>query len=366
VPCELHTCFAYDRGGKTRITQIGPLTSIDWERVGDDISMANMRLSGSACDVDLQDLEPGRHEIVIFRGSQRVWEGPLTYLSFAGDVVEIQARDVMHYAYRTAMRRGYNNAYPNTTTCIKRSVTILRTEFNRAWERIDPPINVLPYLTAIERTGDSKTSRKTTRYQSSVFDDIDSMARTSGMDYTVVGRRIILHDTDTALGRTPVLSELDIAGDVKVTAYGMETAAFAAVTGGDGQVGTAEGINGFPDPYYGAWEIIDDAYDETEGTDQPTQSELESQAARNVNARIPTPVELRISDGSSLANTSALYDVDLLVPGVQVPVIATFTQRRLSQMQKLRRVRWYEDENGERCEITLLPTNSVIDEDTEG
>lgn len=363
MPCELHTAFAYDRGGQTRMMQIGPLTSIDWERVGDDISMANMNLFGSTCDSDLTDLEPGRHEIVIFRGEERVWEGPLTYLKFAGDVVEIQARDVMHYAYRTRLSRAYNNAYPNTTTCIKRSVNILTREFNRQWERIDPPINVLPYLTAIERTGDSKTSRKTTANQSSVFDDIDSMARTSGMDYTVVGRRIILHDTDTALGRTPVLSELDIAGDVSVTVYGMEVAAYAVVTGGDGQFGTAEGINGFPDPYYGAWEIIDDAYDETEGTDMPSQAELESQAARNVNARIPTPVELRVSDGSSLANTSPLYNVDLLVPGVQIPVIANFPQRRLSQMQKLRRVRWYEDATGERCEITLLPTNSVIDDE---
>lgn len=365
MPCELHTAFVYDRGGQTRMMQIGPLTSIDWERVGDDISMANMRLFGSTCDADLTDVEPGRHEIVIFRGSQRVWEGPLTYLKFAGDVVEIQARDIMHYTYRTRLSRGYNNAYPNVTTCIKRSLNILRIELNRQWERIDPPINVLPYVQAIERSDDSKTSRKTSANQSSVFDDIDSMARTSGMDYTVVGRRLILHDTDTALGRTPVLSELDIAGDVAVTVYGMETAAYAVVTGGDGQYGTAVGINGFPDPYYGAWEIIDDAYDETEGTDMPSQAELISQAQRNVKDRIPTPVELRISDGSSLANTSPLYDVDLLVPGVQIPVIANFPQRRLSQMQKLRRVRWYEDEGGERCEITLLPTHSVIDEDEE-
>lgn len=365
MPCETHTAFAYERGGKKRLTEVGPLSSIDWERVGDDVSMANMRLSASTCDADLTNLEPGRHEIVIFRGEQRVWEGPLTYATFYGDVIELQARDVMHYAYRTIMRRAYNNAYPNTATCIDRASNILRTEFNRQWERINPPINVLPYLTPIRRTGDSRTTRKTIAYQSTVFDDIDSMARTSGMDYTVVGRRIILHDTDTALGRTPTLSELDIAGDVKVTVYGMEVAAFAAVTGGDGQVGTANAVNGFPDPYYGAWEILDDAYDEDEGTDAPSQSELNSQAQRNVNARIPTPIELRVQDGSSLANTSPLYDVDLLVPGVQIPVIATFPLRRLSQMQKLRRVRWYEDETGERCEITLLPTNSVID-DTEG
>lgn len=363
MPCKNHTAFAYERGGKKRLLQLGPLSSIDWERVGDDVSLANLRMSASTCDADLNAVEPGRHEVVIFRGEQRVWEGPLTYMSLYGDEVEIQARDVMHYAYRTICRRRYSNKYPNVTTCIKRSVQILRTELGRQWERIEPPINVLPYLQAIERADDSKTSRNTAAYQQTVFDDIDSMARTSGMDYTVVGRRIILHDTDTALGRTPTLSELDLAGDVKVTVYGMEVAAFAAVTGGDGQVGTAEGVNGYPDPYYGAWEILDDAYDEDEGTDMPSQAELESQAARNVSARIPTPVELRVQDGSSVAATSPLYDVDLLVPGVQIPVIASFPQRPLSQMQKLRRVRWYEDETGERCEITLLPTNSVIDEE---
>lgn len=366
MPCERHTAYVYDRGGGARVMELGPLDSIDWERVGDDVSMANANLPASKCAGDIEAIEPGRHELVVFRGDKRVWEGPITYLSMYGDIVELQARDVMHYVYRTIMRSAYNNAYPNVTTCIKRSVRILRTELARHWEAIDPPINVLPHLTAIERAGDSRTSRRTVRFEKTAFTDIDDMARASGMDYTVVGRRIILHDTDTALGRTPVLSEADIAGDVKVTSYGMELANFAVVTGGDGQYGYASGKGGFPHPYYGAWEILDDAYDEEEGTDAPTLNELHSQAQRNVNDRVPTPVEVRVPDGSTLADTSPLLDVDLLVPGVQVPVLATFPARKVTQMQKLRRVKFAETSAGETVQITLTPTNSVLDEDAEG
>jgi hypothetical protein len=126
-------------------------------------------------------------------------------------------------------------------------------------------------------------------------------------------------------------------------------ASFAVVTGADG----AYGQDGGTDPYYGRVEIVDDAYDEEEGSDKPTQAELNSQATRNLGGRIPTPLEVRVPDGSRL-NPSSPITIDDLVPGVVVPLRATLTARTFSQLQKLRKVKVVEDGSGEQIQITMV------------
>jgi hypothetical protein len=351
MACELHTAFLHDRGGLTRIGEIAGMTSISWERVGDDISFCDITLTNPSkeCADLLEQMEPARHEVVVFRGNARVWEGPLTLVTYKQESVSIQARDVMHYAYRLAQSRAYDNRYPNVDTVVNRAYLELSVELARR-EVEDPPINVLPYLRKISLAGDARTTRNTTQYQKTVFDDVDDMAANSGMDYTVVGRSIIIHDTDTVLGQTAPMMESDFIGDVLVTVYGMEMGTYAVVTGADG----AWGESGGTDPYYGRWEIVDDAYDEEEGSDKPTQAELNSQANRNLSGRIPTPIEVRIPDGSQLRPGSALQIEDL-VPGVLVPLRATLTARTFSQMQKLRKIKVSEDGTGEKIELTLVP-----------
>ena len=358
--CVNHTVYVYDRGGLTRIAEITDLTSVSWERVGDDISFCDLVVNnpGAGCARVLEQMEPARHELVVYRGQNRVWEGPLTLMRYRRETVEIQARDVMHYAYRIAQTRPYDNRYPNVATVVDRAYTQLVTELTRR-ESESPPINVVPFITRVDQVGDARTTRNTITYQKTVFDDVDDMAANSGLDYTVVGRSIILHDTSTALGRLPTLTENDVLGEIIVTVYGMEMATFAAVSGADGAYGIA-GVG--DDPYYGRWEIIDDAYDEEEGSDAPTQSELNEQAQRNVAARIPVPVEVRVPDGSQLSGVSPIK-VEDLVPGVQVPVRATLTARTFSQVQKLRKMKVTEDSNGERVQITLAPTASVLVEE---
>jgi hypothetical protein len=356
MPCEIHTAYVYDRGGKRRLAEITGMTSLSWERVADDISFADITVVNPApeCATILNSMEAGRHEIVVFRGPQRVWEGPLTLMTYTRDAVAIQARDVMHYAYRLAQSRDYDNRYPNISTVIGRAQLELTTELSRR-ESENPPINVVPFIRTVTRPDDAKTSRFTTTYQKTVFDDVDDMAANSGMDYTVVGRSIILHDTNTALGKTATLTENDIIGDIVVTMYGMEMATFAAVTGADG----AYGVYGGTDGYYGRVEIVDDAYDEEAGTDAPTQAELNSQAQRNLGGRLPTPVEVRVPDGSRM-NPDSPITIEDLVPGVMVPLRATLTARTFSQMQKLRKLKVLEDTAGEQIQITLVPAPATM------
>jgi hypothetical protein len=362
VGCTNHTAMVYDRGGVTRLFQLEDVIRVQWQRVRDDISMADVTISspGPDCLRMLGQIEPGRHELVVYRGTKRVWEGPITLLveeQGLTPTVRIQARDVMHYAYRLLMRRRYNNGYPRISTTVDRAAKILRTELARR-EREDPPVNVLPYLQVIRTRGMARTSRITKAYQSTVFEDIDSLASYSGLDYTVIGRRIVLFDRHITLGRTPTVTQADFLGDLRITVFGMELATFAAVTGGNGMYAVAGGA----DDYYGQWEVLDSAYDEEQDSAPPTQGELAEQARRNLVGHSPSPVQIRVPDNAQI-NPNGVLTMDNLVPGIQVPVRAKLAIRQVQQYQKLQKVQVNDDADGERIQIVLVPsTGNPVDE----
>jgi hypothetical protein len=359
--CENHTAYIYDRGGMSRLFQIEPLTSIQWERLRDDISHATVHVvnPGPDCQEKMTKVHPNRMELVIFRGKDRVWEGPISRMAWHRDRIEIEAKDVMHYAYRTIMRSAYKNGYPNITTTIQRAINILGGELIRK-ESLDPPINVLPHIIAYTTDGDSRTSKNTVPYQSTVFDDIDAMAWRAGLDYTVLGRSILLFDTHTAWFTTPTVTEADFLSEIIITQYGMEHATYAAVTSAEGVYGTTPDV---VDPFYGEWEILDNAYDE-DGTTQPTVDALTSQAVRNLDGRNPVPMHVRVPDGSQL-NPNGTLKMEHLIPGVRIPLRATLLTLEVAQLQKLDRVVVTESgEDGEKIAVTLSPA-SLDDEPPE-
>ncbi len=353
--CAGHTAYLYDRGGTTRIGELGPLISVQWGRIRDDISTAQVVMKNPDCAEIAAQIEPGRHELVIYKGGHRVWEGPITLATYERAATTIEAKDVVHYLERLIMKSAYNNAYPNVVTTVQRAVNIISGELPRR-EAENPPVNVLPHLHAIHQDDDAKTARNTLAYQKTVFDDLDDLAAKSGIDYTTVGRSIYVFDTHTLLGRTATLTEEDIVGDIIVSVYGMDLATFAAVSGADGTYGTAGG----KDDYYGWVEVLASAYDENADADQeaPSQAELNSQAERNISGRNPTPVNVRVPDGSTLSPRSAI-SIDDLVPGVEVPLLATLTGRQFSQMQKLDKVDVSDSADGVTIAITLSPTSAL-------
>ncbi len=353
----------FDRGGMRRIGDLENVIRLQYDRVRDDVSSAlttvqfqGMSTSDAAM---LEGLHPGRHEMVIHRGDERVWEGPVTRLSFTRHQCTIEARDVMHYAYRTILRAAYNNAYPATEYTTKRAEKMLRAELARK-EALNPPINVVPHLdirTVLNET--SRTSRNTPAFAKTLFEDIDDMAAQSGMDYVVIGRSIILFDTHIPLGRTEQMGWDDLLGELAIGHYGMELATYSAVTDGQGTAGAVGGA----DPYYGLVEVLATVYEEettqsTAGTEPyapPTRAELVSQARRNMDGRYPTPLIVRVPDGSQV-NPDCSVNYSELVPGVMVPLSIDLPFRRITQLQKLDKVRVAQTpERGEQVSVTLSP-----------
>jgi hypothetical protein len=222
---------------------------------------------------------------------------------------------------------------------------------------LSPAINVLPYLVEHHLASDAETSRRTLPYQYTVWEHVDDLAAKAGMDYTVIGRAIHLWDVhNAALGYTPIATRSDFLGEMYVTIYGMELGTSAVVTDGQGNWGAFGGN----DPFYGEIERLATAYDE-EATAAPTVAELESQAERNLDGRNPTPLQVRVPDGSSIS-MNGIFTVENLVPGVYIPLRAEFNAIEISQMQKLQTVRFTESPTGETVQVTLFPASGSDEE----
>lgn len=352
--CERHYAALADRGGTAMLGFLDNISRIKWERIRDGVSEAEVIIErpSAECIEVLTDIGTNRTELVIFRGEQRVWEGPLTLIRRTRDQIVLQAKDVMHHVYRTVMRSGWSNAHPNTTTVVARADAVIRGEMARK-EALTPPYNIIPHLTVVEGPDGARTAAVTKPFQYTLFNHIDEMAARSGLEYTVVGRRIILFDGSAFLGQTPPVTQADIFGDIIVTEYGMEAGTYAAVTDGQGVAGEVGG----PDGYYGLVELLDNAYDEEAPTgSEPTVnvSELRSQAQRNIAGRNPAPVTVRMPDATTL-NPSGVFEMEHLVPGTWVPLMAEVPGLKLAQMLRLDRVLFTYSPSGEEIQITLSP-----------
>ncbi len=357
-----HSAYIYDRGGLNRIAQLKDLSQVKWGRRRDEFSEGSIRLSGDACweqaDI-LSNIEPKRHELVIYRGAERVWEGPIWRVAWSSDEVEVFAHDVVAYLNGTPLTQAYSNASPNETFVSTRIETIIEAELP-VWEALDPPANVLPHVVVHHFPNEAETTAVTKPFEMTVGEHLDALAHRSGIDFTTVGRAIHIWDTSRNLGMLRTWTEADFFGEIIITAYGADHTEVAYVVAEDGRYGVA----GSASSYYGPWTKIFTVYNE-EGTEGPTQSELDSQAQRNLAGRSPVPVEVRVPDNSSIRLSHDLT-IDDLVCGVQVPLRATLNARKLSQLQKIDIVTVTETARGETVQVTLSPaTKPDSDEEEE-
>jgi hypothetical protein len=368
--CESTQIKVMDRGGGVALFDIVPYLTLKYTRVRDDISTCNITVSTDDVDCcsNLAKLEAGRHEILILRNGVRVWEGPVTRIGYSSSMVEIEARDCWHYVYRTILQAEYNNTYPRTDYAVQRAQIILENELGRGWETVDPPINVVPFLDVRVEVDSATTSRLTLPYEKTAWEEIDDMAARSGIDYTCVGRSLILFDTDYVLGRTVPMSDADFDGEIIVTQYGMNLCTYSAVTDGQGGWSASK----IDEDYYGPWEMLETSYtlqDAIQCSESTSKSdaldEMREQTVRNLSNRYPSPVVVRVPDNSRL-NPDTGLNIDDLVPGVRIPLAATQTCRKVTQEQKLDKVTFTLEGNDEVITVVMSPAPGTITVDEAG
>jgi hypothetical protein len=365
-PITGHTVFVHDRGGRRRKHQIKDISTVRWGRTRDDISEAKVFVTAQRSSPQAEALQSfiiGRDEMVIYRGGERVWEGPLTLPKFTRTGVSYGARDVLHYAARTIVRLPYSSAYSDggPEKVVERVRRMFVAEL-ASREALVPPINVLPHLKDHQTVTDAETTAKTFARQMYLWQELDSRAAKSGIDYTVVGREIHIWDTSQpAMGYVrKAMTEADFDGEVEVTGYGMDLATDATVTDG---MGTWGSTNNAADPVLGIWEHLSTAYDE-DATEAPTVAELESQAERNYHGRNPTPYTLHIPDNSTI-NVNGAVRMSDLVPGVYIPIRLQLNVKRFEQVLKLHAVTVEETPDGETIKVTMVPATAADEAEEE-
>lgn len=367
--CSQHHAVIYDRGGQQRMGEVARISEVEWNRDRDGVSEAHIVIQGGKnCESQrkfLRSISEKRHELVIYRGQERLWEGPIFRISDLGSRIEIHARDVCAYLFGTMLSREWDNrknVVPMTTRLggiIQYELATSRTGRSLfgntvpipAWESLDPPINVLPHLVVHNFPNEAQTAARTLPFSTTVGLHLAYAARQSGVDYTAVGRAIHLWDTSRWIGETRTLTEADFYGNIIVTGYGADHTQLAYSTGQDGMYGEAVNTNNLG--FYGPWSASYSAYNE-EGTEAPTQGALNSQAARNASGRSPVPVEVRVPDNSSIRLSDTLQ-LRHLVPGVRIPLLARLNARTWNQAQKLDHLTVTESEAGEDIKVTMSP-----------
>lgn len=353
----------YRRGGLIPVGTLDGLDHVDWERLRDDISKAKVVVKewGVDCGNLLSQLRPWQHEIVIFRDNgfsvDRVWEGPITAVTYNRDGVTIAAGDVMQYGYRRILKQAMNDSKTGDTVT-GRGARVLMNAFAP-----DDP-NVLAYLTVLARTDDARQRRNTPPYSRTAFEEIDDMASNAGLDYTCAGRSILLWGTKSRIGTLPEFRDEDLGNTPIVSVYGMSMANRYVVSNGNGVWGEATRLDDFGnDPANGLVEILSSTWNSDsdaesgtytqEGTDSQRQSFADS-AERSIADRFPAPVVVRVPDNTTL-NPSWVGSIQQLVPGVVVPLRSTGTLLQVVQNQKLDSVKAVYNSKGEKITITLSP-----------
>lgn len=372
--CGTHRVEIYRRGGKVRVGEVTQMSSIQWGRTRDDISTARIVVSGWSedCGALLADLQAWAYEIVIFRDNgqsvDRVWEGPITLLTYEWDTVTIQAKDVMAYLYRRIIKQTMNDSGNSPTAGDSVTSRAARVVMNTL--AADDP-NLLSYLIIMSSNSDAKQYRSVPAYGRTAFEEIDDMAANAGLDYTAVGRSIVLWGTRHRIGTLPEFTDADLGASPIVSEYGMSMANRYAVSDGNGVWGEATRLDGNgQDPIYGLVEMLSSTWasESVEESGTYTQEGVETiresfaeSAERSIGDRYPPPVVVRIPDNTRL-NPDTVLSIQHLVPGVVIPLRSTGTLRSVVADQKLDSITVTETAGVETVTVTMSPFSR---EDTE-
>lgn len=376
-----HQPMIFDRGGSRRISQLLNVASVEYARERDQTTTAKVVLMGKSCEQQLDkllEIAAHRHEMVMSRGDRRVWEGPIDDVNWYSNRVEILAYDVSAYPFNAPLTKDWPNEdgggprymteriqeiieYEMTTNYVADVGTagIPNNIVIPRWETIDPPANVVPFLDVRQSVGPQGilTRSDTMAFEMTVGEHIGNLAQ-GGLNFTTLGRRLIVWDSAFPLARTRIVTDADFYGELRVIAAGSEQANIGHISAqrdpGDDVTPSGAGVGnaGGPDPFYGVWTKLTTLASE-EGKDAPSQMELNSQARRVIAGRTPVPMEIRTPDGGlRLSNDLTIDD---LVPGVVMPVRATLNLFPVKQDQVIEKVKVSETSAGEVVSITLSP-----------
>lgn len=341
--------FIYARGGESLLLPLTGVETLEWGRSRNAISKATATITVPAATADcvraLGRLEPWAHELVIFRNGRRVWEGPVRDIQFTPTDVTIDAGDVWSWA----KRRRIHSARDTTGSPLLISEEGRNTVV-QAYAHGDP--NVLPHLDVRTGPGEVTLARKLAANSGYYDADMDALTK-QGLNFTVLNRAIILWPDPVLLGRTETLiPEQHTTAPVTVIVSGDDLATEATAVGDNGMAATADA----GDTYYSPVERLITATGTVDATG------LYGVAAAAVAELYPAPVKLVVPQDAALM-CDAPFPLEVLVPGVLVPVRSEATPRKVQAVMVLQDVKVTQTPDGEQVKITLAPVSATAVEE---
>jgi hypothetical protein len=347
--CGVNTAAIYDRNGEQQLLALPRASALSWGRRLNEISTGVVTIPVDRCTVELDNVHTWAHTLVIFRrtgpnGGRRVWEGPIRRKRDTRDGVVIEARDVLGWTERRAVR----NSRRIRGTPVKDELV---WSVDQAFALDDP--NVTSFVQSPGPVGDN-IDRDLAPWSAKHAEDIANLAGVGGR-FTVVGRAIVVFADEHTLGRTPVLTpENHLLAEVEIIEDG--DLLLTAVTSRDdnNRRATVGGV----DAFYG---LVEDVI--SPGSGKHRLVALERYAQHQFDQSYPAPVQLDIPSGAQL-RTDAPFPIELLVPGTLVPVeTTTATGRTVRMTAVLASVDVTQNGNADEVvTITVVPVSQAVTE----
>ncbi|MET9945275.1 hypothetical protein [Streptomyces sp. NPDC006341] len=356
------------RGGARPFTSptVEALTSVRWNRTINDQAEAVVTIAKATaleCCGPLGEVEPYVHELSIYRDSDLVWQGPIVRAVESRTAWRIEARDVTEWLARiinTQVLRFVSTdvTQPKHVGPVQEIAdTIIRLNVNDpTWSTPPDWCRILPYIarddapttTRFEKDGTTDTAI----WLVPVLKVLDDELVPRGLEYTTVGRALILGRPQTATDRPQARLTLDdIAGDVELIKDGPSGAAIVWATNQvqDDISQAAWGVSGYTNTAYGRLDTL-----QLSQAENMSGYDLLQLAQASIVGRFPVPIGLSIPAGSRLT-ASAPVTIDQLVAGVRLDVEATGMCSEVTVAYRLTDVDVEWSASGEQVAVSLVP-----------
>ena len=360
--CGEYNAMIMERGGVVPFMELPRLIKVSWERVRDDVSLADVRVAATPdCCGDLGSITTAFHELHLWRNGVKVWEGPIHRVEYNRDDVEIFAADILWVARKTALSQGYNKTEPNQAKCGYMMNWLLAEQ---TFAKNGDPWNGLAGINWVQGSDDPSTASAVKAWSMTTWEDFDKYAEDRGMDYTVVGRDIYFFDTHLRW-RTiePLLVPAYLTNGLSLVEYGNQFATRVIVTNGNGYNAQRQ-APAWAISKYGYIDMIVTSSNEAAATEAPTAAELTAwgeQAQSLLDNSFPAPVRVRLPE-NSVVSPDAPYDINDLIAGAWIEVEATDLCRATQQFHKLDQVDVDVEDGEEVVKITTqVGPENVVD-----
>lgn len=349
--CDGYSARVVTRGLLAVVWEEIPFTSLQWERVLDDTSTAQVVVDGvdpgCAAKLALAKVVTFQHELAIYRGTNLAWVGPVTKRKAKGTRGTLEGRDRSAWWDRRFVHASYNISGD--------LATIFLTYFNDA-------------MGADQVVGFTCTASATGVTGQRIIDFLDhknagpEMREVAkiGIDWTINGPVCVAGGRTIPTSQLPVITDEHLRSDPDVEDDGMVKVNRQVITGQQPQ-----------DPVTGQFvagaRVFGEAVDATRRT-RDGLIEMNTQDDKAIDAQScasgAASTLALVGDGAAIVSSlelgpNAPMTISQLVPGALIDIELTRPAIAVSGIYRIQKVAVIVDTSGERVTLDVQPIGTT-------